>query len=51
MATVDVVGLMLGVMLLAISAGAAGFAVGVLWCGLRQADECGPVEGVPGDND
>ena len=51
MVTVEAVDLILGVMLLAISAGGAGFAAGVLWCDLRQIDRCGPVEGVPDDND
>lgn len=51
MVTVEPVDLILGVMLLAISAGVAGFAAGVLWCQLREIDRCGPVEGVPDDVD
>ena len=51
MVTAKAVDLILGVMLLAISAGGAGFAAGVLWCELRQIDRCGQVEGVPSDND
>ena len=51
MVTVEAVDLILGVMLLAISAGIAGFAAGVLWCEIRQIDRCGPIEGVPDDND
>lgn len=50
MVTVEAVDLILGVMLLAISAGIAGFAAGVLWCEIRQIDRCGPIEGVPDDN-
>ena len=48
---VEAVDIILALMLLAISAGGAGFAAGVLWCGLRQIDRCGPVEGVPDDID
>ena len=51
MVTAKAVDLILGVMLLAISAGVAGFAAGVLWCELRQIDRCGPVEGVPDDSE
>ena len=51
MVTIEAVDLILGVMLLGISAGAAGFAAGVLWCELRQIDGCGPVEGVPDDSE
>ena len=50
MATVEPVVLIFGVMVLAIFAGVAGLA-GVLWCQLREIDRCGPVEGVPDDND
>ena len=49
--TVEAVDVIMAFMLLAISAGGAGFAAGVLWCELRQIDRCGPVEGVPDDND
>ena len=51
MVTIQAIDLILGVMLLGISAGGAGFAAGVLWSELRQIDRCGPVEGVPDDND
>ena len=51
MVTVEAVDLILGVMLLAISAGGAGFAAGVLWCELREIDRCGPVEGVSSDSE
>ena len=51
MVTVEPVDVLVAMMLLGISAGAAGFAAGVLWCELRQIDGCGPVEGVPDDND
>ena len=51
MVTVEPVGLILGVMVLSICAGMVGFCAGVLYCELRQIDRCGPVEGVPDDND
>ena len=50
MVTVEPVGLILGVIVLAIFAGVAALA-GVLWWQMREIDRCGPVEGVPDDND
>ena len=49
--TFEALDIILALMLLAISAGGAGFAAGVLWCELRQIDRCGPVEGVPDDSE
>ena len=49
--TVEPVDVLVALMLLAFALGGAGFAAGVLWCQLREIDRCGPVEGVPDDND
>ena len=51
MVTVEPVDVLVAMMLLACALGGAGFAAGVLWCQLRDIDGCGPVEGVPDDND
>ena len=47
---VEALDIILALMLLAISAGGVGFSAGVMWSQLRQIDRCGPVEGVPDDN-
>ena len=51
MVTVQAIDLVLALMVLSICAGVTGFCAGVLWSELRQIDRCGPVEGVPDDNE
>ena len=46
MVTVEAVDLILALMV----AGVTGFRAGVLWCQFREIDRCGPVEGVPDDD-